>query len=213
MFERFTSQARRAAVLSQEEARLLNHNYIGTEHLLLGILHQGSLEGVLPPALTLENVRQQVVEIIGKGRSAPNGHIPFTPRAKKALEQSLHVAIGFGHTFIALEHLMLALFQLSEEDNQAVAGQVLQRLDIDISGARTPLTAATIALPSLMAYAAREVPEASRTLLSEQWVIPTAAVKDFADWYQDQPRPIQDPRLMRFADPFLEASEAPHVPN
>ncbi|MDH3426387.1 MAG: NDP-hexose 4-ketoreductase, partial [Acidimicrobiia bacterium] len=96
MFERFTDRARRVVVLAQEEARLLNHNYIGTEHILLGLIHEG--EGVAARALegmgiNLESVRSQVVEIIGQGAQSPSGHIPFTPRAKKVLELSLREAI------------------------------------------------------------------------------------------------------------------------
>ena len=98
MFERFTDRARRVVVLAQEEARLLNHNYIGTEHILLGLIHEG--EGVAAKALeslgiSLEAVRAQVEEIIGQGQSAPTGHIPFTPRAKKVLELSLREALAF----------------------------------------------------------------------------------------------------------------------
>ena len=89
MFERFTDRARRVVVLAQEEARMLNHNYIGTEHLLLGLVHEG--EGIAARALeslgiTLNSVREQVQDIIGPGANAPSGHIPFTPRAKKVLE-------------------------------------------------------------------------------------------------------------------------------
>src|SRR6266702_661336 len=96
MFERFTDRARRVVVLAQEEARMLNHNYIGTEHILLGLIHEG--EGVAAKALesmniSLEAVRQQVEDIIGQGQAAPTGHIPFTPRAKKVLELSLREAL------------------------------------------------------------------------------------------------------------------------
>ncbi len=99
MFERFTDRARRVVVLAQEEARMLNHNYIGTEHILLGLIHEG--EGVAAKALeslgiSLEAVRQQVEEIIGQGQQAPSGHIPFTPRAKKVLELSLREALQLG---------------------------------------------------------------------------------------------------------------------
>src|SRR5881394_1924399 len=102
MFERFTDRARRVVVLAQEEARMLNHNYIGTEHILLGLIHEG--EGVAAKALeslgiSLEAVRQQVEEIIGQGQQAPSGHIPFTPRAKKVLELSLREALQLGHNF------------------------------------------------------------------------------------------------------------------
>src|SRR6478609_1998179 len=106
MFERFTDRARRVVVLAQEEARLLNHNYIGTEHILLGLIHEG--EGVAAKALesldiSLEAVRAQVQEIIGQGQQAPTGHIPFTPRAKKVLEYSLREALQLGHSYIGAE--------------------------------------------------------------------------------------------------------------
>src|SRR5881396_3167082 len=106
MFERFTDRARRVVVLAQEEARLLNHNYIGTEHILLGLIHEG--EGVAAKALeslgiSLEAVRSQVEEIIGQGGSSPSGHIPFTPRAKKVLELSLREALQLGHNYIGAD--------------------------------------------------------------------------------------------------------------
>ena len=114
MFERFTDRARRVVVLAQEEARLLNHNYIGTEHILLGLIHEG--EGVAAKALeslgiSLEAVRQQVEEIIGQGGSSPSGHIPFTPRAKKVLELSLREAIRLKQNVIAPEHIMLGVLR------------------------------------------------------------------------------------------------------
>ena len=110
LFERFTDRARRVVVLAQEEARLLNHNYIGTEHILLGLIHEG--EGVAAKALeslgiSLEAVRSQVEEIIGQGGSSPSGHIPFTPRAKKVLELSLREALQLGHNYIGTEHILL----------------------------------------------------------------------------------------------------------
>ena len=110
MFERFTDRARRVVVLAQEEARMLNHNYIGTEHILLGLIHEG--EGVAAKALeslgiSLEGVREQVEEIIGQGQTAPAGHIPFTPRAKKVLELSLREALQLGHNYIGTEHILL----------------------------------------------------------------------------------------------------------
>src|SRR3978361_566242 len=112
MFERFTDRARRVVVLAQEEARMLNHNYIGTEHILLGLIHEG--EGVAAKALeslgiSLDAVRQQVEEIIGQGQQEPSGHIPFTPRAKKVLELSLREALQLGHNYIGTEHILLAL--------------------------------------------------------------------------------------------------------
>src|SRR5881396_448564 len=112
MFERFTDRARRVVVLAQEEARMLNHNYIGTEHVLLGLIHEG--EGVAAKALqslniSLDAVRAQVEQIIGRGQSAPTGHIPFTPRAKKVLELSLRESMQLGHNYIGTEHILLGL--------------------------------------------------------------------------------------------------------
>jgi ATP-dependent Clp protease ATP-binding subunit ClpC len=135
MFERFTDRARRVVVLAQEEARMLNHNYIGTEHILLGLIHEG--EGVAAKALeslgiSLEAVRQQVEEIIGQGQSAPTGHIPFTPRAKKVLELSLREALQLGHNYIGTEHILLGLIR----EGEGVAAQVLQKLGADLNRVR-----------------------------------------------------------------------------
>jgi ATP-dependent Clp protease ATP-binding subunit ClpC len=135
VFERFTDRARRVVVLAQEEARLLNHNYIGTEHILLGLIHEG--EGVAAKALeslgiSLEAVRAQVEEIIGHGGSSPSGHIPFTPRAKKVLELSLREALQLGHNYIGTEHILLGLIR----EGEGVAAQVLQKLGADLSRVR-----------------------------------------------------------------------------
>jgi ATP-dependent Clp protease ATP-binding subunit ClpC len=135
LFERFTDRARRVVVLAQEEARLLNHNYIGTEHILLGLIHEG--EGVAARALesmgiSLESVRSQVVEIIGQGSQAPSGHIPFTPRAKKVLELSLREALQLGHNYIGTEHILLGLIR----EGEGVAAQVLQQLGADLPKVR-----------------------------------------------------------------------------
>src|SRR5713101_2195466 len=135
MFERFTDRARRVVVLAQEEARMLNHNYIGTEHILLGLIHEG--EGVAAKALeslniSLEAVRQQVEEIIGQGQAAPTGHIPFTPRAKKVLEFSLREALQLGHDNIGTEHILLGLIR----EGEGVAAQVLQKLGADFNRVR-----------------------------------------------------------------------------
>ena len=135
MFERFTDRARRVVVLAQEEARLLNHNYIGTEHILLGLIHEG--EGVAAKALeslgiSLEAVRSQVEEIIGQGGSSPSGHIPFTPRAKKVLELSLREALQLGHNYIGTEHILLGLIR----EGEGVAAQVLVKLGADLSRVR-----------------------------------------------------------------------------
>ncbi len=135
MFERFTDRARRVVVLAQEEARMLNHNYIGTEHLLLGLIHEG--EGVAAKALeslgiSLEAVRQQVEEIIGQGQEAPSGHIPFTPRAKKVLELSLRESRQLGHDYIGTEHILLGLIR----EGEGVAAQVLVKLGADLNRVR-----------------------------------------------------------------------------
>ncbi|GGL39506.1 ATP-dependent Clp protease ATP-binding subunit [Phycicoccus endophyticus] len=135
MFERFTDRARRVVVLAQEEARGLNHNYIGTEHILLGLIHEG--EGVASKALeslgiSLEAVREQVQEIIGQGQQAPTGHIPFTPRAKKVLELSLREALQLGHNYIGTEHILLGLIR----EGEGVAAQVLVKLGADLSRVR-----------------------------------------------------------------------------
>jgi ATP-dependent Clp protease ATP-binding subunit ClpC len=135
MFERFTDRARRVVVLAQEEARLLNHNYIGTEHILLGLIHEG--EGVAAKALesmgiSLDAVRGQVEEIIGQGQQAPSGHIPFTPRAKKVLELSLREALQLGHNYIGTEHILLGLIR----EGEGVAAQVLVKLGADLNRVR-----------------------------------------------------------------------------
>jgi hypothetical protein len=127
MFERFTDRARRVVVLAQEEARQLNHNYIGTEHLLLGLIQER--EGVAAQALTglgisLEGVRGEVVEIIGRGAEQPLAQVPFTPRAKKVLELSLREALQLGHNYIGTEHILLGLIR----EGQGVAAQVLVKL-------------------------------------------------------------------------------------
>jgi ATP-dependent Clp protease ATP-binding subunit ClpA len=135
MFERFTDRARRVVVLAQEEARLLDHNYIGTEHILLGLIHEG--EGVAAEALNslgiaLDAVRSQVEEIIGQGSAAPTGHIPFTPRAKKVLELSLRESLQLGHNYIGTEHILLGLVR----EGEGVAAQVLVKLGADLHSVR-----------------------------------------------------------------------------
>src|SRR5579885_2073628 len=135
VFERFTDRARSVVVLAQEEARLLNHNYIGTEHLLLGLIRES--EGIAATALerlgvSLEVVRSRVEEIIGYGGSSPSGHIPFTPRAKKVLELSLREALQLGHNYIGTEHLLLGLIR----EGEGVAAQVLVKLGADLNRVR-----------------------------------------------------------------------------
>jgi ATP-dependent Clp protease ATP-binding subunit ClpA len=135
VFERFTDRARRVIVLAQEEAQLLNHNYVGTEHLLLGLAREG--QGVAAKALEslgirLEAVRSQVEEVIGRGPRAPSGHVPFTPRAKKVLELSLREAKQLGHDYIGTEHLLLGLIR----EGEGVAARVLLTLGGDLSRVR-----------------------------------------------------------------------------
>ena len=135
MFERFTDRARRVIVLAQEEARMLNHNYIGTEHILLGLIQEG--EGVAAKALesmgiSLEDVRGEVEAIIGHGTQPHNGHIPFTPRAKKVLELSLREGLQMGHKYIGTEFLLLGLIR----EGEGVAAQVLTKLGADLPRVR-----------------------------------------------------------------------------
>ena len=132
MFERFTEGARQVMVLAQEEAGALNHNYIGTEHLLLALIHEG--EGVAAKALESLNISldaavQQVEEIIGPGQAPPTGHIPFTPRAKNVLELSFREALRLGHNHIGTEHLLLGLVR----EGEGVAAQILWRLGADMN--------------------------------------------------------------------------------
>ena len=135
MFERFTDRARRVVVLAQEEARMLNHAHIGTEHLLLGLVHEG--QGVAARALealgiSLEAVRREVEEIIGQGERPLSGHIPFTPRAKKVLELSLRESNELGHEYIGTEHILLGLVR----EGEGVAAQVLVKMGADLDRVR-----------------------------------------------------------------------------
>src|ERR1700685_636014 len=135
MFERFTDRARRVVVLAQDEARMLNHNYIGTEHILLGLIRES--EGVAAKAreslgISLDAVRQQVEEIIGQGQQPPSGHIPFTKRAKKVLEMSLLESVQLGQNYIGTEHILLGLIR----EGDGVAAQVLVKLGADLNRVR-----------------------------------------------------------------------------
>ena len=135
MFERFTDRTRRVVVLAQEEARMLNHGYIGTEHILLGLIREGdgyaarTLESL---GISLDAVRQQVEEIIGRGQQPPSGHIPFTPRAKKVLELSLRESRQLGHNYIGTEHILLGLLR----EGDGVAAQALVTLGADLNRVR-----------------------------------------------------------------------------
>ncbi len=135
MFERFTDRARRVVILAQEEARMLDHNYIGTEHVLLGLIHES--EGVASRALeslgvTLQPARDQVQKIIGRGKKTPSGPIPFTPRAKKVLELSLREALQLGDDHIGTEHILLGLLR----EGEGVAVQILVAMGVDLNHVR-----------------------------------------------------------------------------
>lgn len=135
MFERFTDRARRVIVLAQEEARTFNHNYIGTEHLLLGLIREG--EGVAALALessglSLDGIRAQVLAIIGQGEIAPTGHIPFAPRSKKVFELSSREGLQLGHNYIGTEHILLGLIR----EGEGIAAQILVRSGAELNKAR-----------------------------------------------------------------------------
>jgi len=139
MFERFTDRARRVIVLAQDEAKGLKHNYIGTEHILLGVISEGQGVGALALSnlgVPLEKARKEVKEMIGTGSTAPAGHIPFTPRAKTVLEMSLSEALNLGHNYIGTEHITLALFQ----EGKGVAAQVLQKFGVTEPALREMIT-------------------------------------------------------------------------
>jgi ATP-dependent Clp protease ATP-binding subunit ClpC len=136
MFQRFTDRARRVVVRAQEEARSLDHGYVGTEHVLLGLTHE-SIGGLAAGALKslgidLETVRQRVEEATGRGEQTPSGHIPFTPGAKKVLELALQESRALGHNYIGTEHILLALIR----EGDGVAAHVLSDLGADLDGAR-----------------------------------------------------------------------------
>jgi len=155
MFERFTDRARRVMVLAEEEARMLNHNHIGTEHLLLGLIHEG--EGVAAQALkslgvSLQAVRQQVEEIIGQGQLAPAERVPFTPRAKKVLELSRREALAMGHNYVGTEHILLGLLG----EGNGVAAQVLVRMGADLKRVRQQV------IQLLSGYQATDEPKSGR---------------------------------------------------
>src|SRR5437870_9781807 len=136
MFERFTERARQVVVLAQEEARTLKHNYIGTEHILLGLLREeeGLAAHVLESLdITVERVRAQVVRIVGPGDEVTPGQIPFTPRAKKVLELALREALSLGDNYIGTEHLLLGLAR----ENEGVAARILLGVDVDADRIRS----------------------------------------------------------------------------
>jgi len=161
-FRRFTDRARRAVYLATEEARLLRHGHVGTEHLLLGLVYEG--EGLAAKALdalglSLEEVRRQVIEITGRGQDTPAGRIPFTPRAKKALELSLREALALGHNYIGTEHLLLGL--LREEHGLAA------RLLTGLGAGHDRVREQVIALLNQREQANREAQQACQAIPAE----------------------------------------------
>jgi hypothetical protein len=180
MFERFTDRARRVVVLAQEEARGLNHDYIGTEHILLGLIHER--EGVAARALTelgisLEGARAQVEAEIGHGKQAPGGHIPFTPRAKKVLELSLREALQLGHNYIGTEHILLGLIR----EGEGVAAQVLVTLGAGLERVRQQV----VQLLADAGAAQAEQVAGGPVKISQQAV--TAMVAGGPGFYRDEP--------------------------
>jgi ATP-dependent Clp protease ATP-binding subunit ClpC len=169
MFERFTDRARQVVVLAQQEARRLDHNYIGTEHILLGLYREG--EGVAAKALeslgiSLDAVRQQVEEIIGRGQQAPSGHIPFTPRAKKVLELSLRESLQLGHDYIGTEHILLGLVR----EGGGVAAQILVKLGADLNRVRQQVI-------QLLHGRQEEEPVSARSTAGELRLLPAVKVR------------------------------------
>jgi ATP-dependent Clp protease ATP-binding subunit ClpA len=173
MFERFTDRSRQVIVLAQEEARMLDHNYIGTEHILLGLIRES--DGCAARALeslgiSLDAVRQQVEEIIGRGQEAPTGPVPFTPRAKKVLALSLRESLQLGHNYIGTEHILLGLLR----EGDGVAAQVLVRLGADLNRVRQQV------IQLLHGYQAQDVESAgSRPGERARAVLPDDAVAWF----------------------------------
>ena len=161
MFERFTEQSRRVVVLAQEEARMLGHNHIGSEHLLLGLLHEqgGVAADVLGSAgITLEAARSQVEELAGPGDKSPSGHIPFTQRAKKILELSLREALEQKKSYIGTAHILLALMR----DSGGTGARVLERLGASLPALRQQVLEAAKAAPD---------PAAEREAEHEMWAV------------------------------------------
>ncbi|MDY5146085.1 ATP-dependent Clp protease ATP-binding subunit [Actinotignum timonense] len=181
MFERFTDRARRVIVLAQEEARNLKHNYLGTEHILLGLIREG--EGVAAKALealgvTLESVRTQVIDIIGEGQEPPSGHIPFTPRAKKVIEFAMREGLQMGHSYIGTEHLLLGLTREAD----GVAAQVLVKLGADMPTVRNQVSQLISGFQGKEAVGVgggpREGTKAGSTVLDQYGRNLTAAARD-----------------------------------
>jgi ATP-dependent Clp protease ATP-binding subunit ClpC len=163
MFERMTDRARRVIVLAQEEARGLNHSYIGTEHILLGMLNEGEgigCQALVRHGMSLAAARIQIVEIIGEGTESPFGHIPFTPRAKKVLEFSLREALQLGHNYIGTEHILLGMVR----EGEGVAAHVLANNGLTIGQLRETVLDLLQANPEQRIAASRTWPGSARAL-------------------------------------------------
>ena len=178
MFERFTARARRAVVNAQQEARELNHNYIGTEHLLLGLMREP--ESVAARALqelkiSQDTVRERVIQIVGRGQQPPSGHVPFTPRAKKVLELSLREALQLSHNYIGTEHILLGLIR----EGEGVAAQVLVKLGGNLAVVREKVIEIVPAAAENVEFTERLRPAEAASL--EGILGPLAAISDRLD--------------------------------
>ncbi len=192
VFERFTDRARRVVVLAQEEARLLNHSWIGTEHILLGLIHEE--EGVAARALeslgvSLDAARLRVEAIVAPGTGEPSGHIPFTPRAKKVLELSLREALALGHNYIGTEHILLGLLR----EGEGVAVHVVVRLGASIEGVRARVLALLAESEGIAAV--RHEYETGGLELDELAADP---IVQFQRWYDDAAN-LYEPNAMTLA--------------
>ena len=164
MFERFTDRARRVVVLAQEEARFLNHGWIGTEHLLLALLREGEgvgCQALVQHGMSLETAREEVLEIIGEGATPPKGHIPFTPRAKKILEMALRESLQLGHNYIGSEHILLGMVR----EGEGIAAQVLAAMGLTLESLRETILELLKANPEQREAARRPLPRMERTPL------------------------------------------------
>ena len=221
MFARFTDRARHVVVLAQEAARLLNHNYIGTEHILLGLIHES--DGVAAKALesldiSLSRARAQVEEIIGNGGSAPVGHIPFTPRAKKVLELALREALQLGHNYIGTEHILLGVIR----EGEGVAAQVLEALGADLprvrqqvirvlSGFREsePRRTRRMSPTPRCVFCRRRLDRLDRVLAARNTIVCGECVRDAAAQLDEQDALGAAPKLARFRRRVVEVTEEP----
>jgi ATP-dependent Clp protease ATP-binding subunit ClpA len=189
MFERFTDSSRAVLTVAQEEARHFNHDFIGTEHLLLGLLHQGDSIGgqaLASLGIELEPARHEVTVIVGTGSKVPKGSPPFTPRAKKVLELSLREALQLGHKYIGTEHILLGLIR--EGDGAAV--RVLANLDVDLTTVRQTVIDL---IPGQAERARREIPGAT---FARRPVMRTVGVHRTPDQQSADPEGSRDVQVL-----------------